>query len=71
MQIDDLEFKSIADMSTEEAISFLREIRLKRRMPTVKKTTSVKKKKVYKASDVEKDISKMSLGDISALLNKL
>ena len=44
--LDDLNLPSITDMSPDEAIEYLRQIRLSRRMPTVKpkKSTSTKTK---------------------------
>lgn len=42
--IDNLNYKSITDMQTDEAIELLRQIRLSRRIPD-KKTKSTSKKK--------------------------
>ena len=61
--LDSLEYKSISDMSTDEAIELLRQIRLSRRTPkkkpSVKKTTSktVAKKAV-------KGLDKASITDL-------
>ena len=45
--INDLDYTSISDMSQDEAIEHLRQIRLQRRMPT--RTTHQGKKKKTKA----------------------
>lgn len=42
--LDDLSYKSITDMTTDEAIEHLRQIRLSRRIP--KKKTKAKKTKL-------------------------
>ena len=42
--LDDLDYESITDMPTDEAIELLRQLRLSRRIP-VKKTKSTSKKK--------------------------
>lgn len=43
--IDDLKHKSISEMSTDEALDLIRQIRLSRRVPVKKRSTSSKKKK--------------------------
>ena len=60
--IEDLGYKSISDMTTDEAIEHLRQIRLSRRTP-IKKTSS--KKTTAKAS---KAIPKMSADQAKKLL---
>lgn len=42
--IEDLKIKSITDMSKDEAIEYLRTLRLSRRTPTAKKSKSTKNK---------------------------
>ena len=53
--IEDLDFTSIVDESTDEAIERLRQIRLSRRTPvkkvSTKKATKVSTKKITKALD--------------------
>jgi len=45
--LDDLNYKSISEMTRDEAIEHLRQIRLSRRIPVKKsKKTTTKKKKV-------------------------
>jgi len=67
--IEDLDFTSIVDESTDEAIERLRQIRLSRRAPvkkvSIKKTTSKQvKKQVTKnlSSDLAKELLNM-IGD--------
>lgn len=43
--LDDLNYKSITDMDTDEALELLRQIRLSRRVPVKKSKTTNKKKK--------------------------
>lgn len=43
--IEDLKIPSITDMSPDEAIEYLRQIRLSRRVPVKKKTTTKAKNK--------------------------
>ena len=43
--IDDLDYESITDMPTDEAIELLRQLRLSRRIPVKKTTKSTSKKK--------------------------
>ena len=43
--IEDLDFKSIVDMSQDEAIEHLRQIRLSRRIPVKKAKSSTKEAK--------------------------
>ena len=51
--IDDLKLPSITDMSPDEAIEFLRQLRLSRRIPVKKQSESTIKKKA-KAKAVPK-----------------
>ena len=52
--LDDLEYVSISDMSPDEAIEHLRQLRLSRRIPVKRpaKKTSTKATKSRKAPDV-------------------
>lgn len=52
--LDDLKYKSITDMQTDEAIELLRNIRLSRRIP-VKKTKSTTRKKAKAAPQVNQN----------------
>lgn len=45
MNLDDLDYFSLTDMSNDEAIELLRQIRLSRRMPKKHKAKPKKKKK--------------------------
>ena len=47
--LDDLDSTSISEISNDEAIELLRQIRLSRRIPTKKTTKAVEKKKKAKA----------------------
>ena len=51
--IDDLEYKSISEMTTDEAIEHLRQIRLSRRIPV--KSSKGKKKKTKALPKVNAD----------------
>lgn len=51
--LDDLDYTSISDMSQDEAIELLRQIRLSRRVPV--KTQQGKRKKTKKAPEVSAD----------------
>ena len=55
--LDDLPIKSITEMSTDEAIEMLRQIRLSRRIPvkSVPKTTIKRKAKAKAVKDVNAD----------------
>ena len=64
--IDDLDFKSISDMSKDEAIEHLRQIRLSRRTPKKKVSTP---KQVSKAK--AKKVPKMSAEQAAKLLKML
>jgi len=63
--LDSLNYPSISDMSTDEALEMLRQIRLSRRIPTqkTKTTRQVTKKKV--------DPNSMSAEQIEELLKTL
>lgn len=52
--LDDLDLTSITDMSTDESIELLRQIRLSRRIPVkkVSKSTTKRKAKAKKVKDV-------------------
>lgn len=52
--LDDLTIPSITEMSTDEAIEMLRQVRLSRRIP-VKKTKQITKKKSKAAPKVNSD----------------
>jgi len=65
--LDDLKIPSIIDMSTDEAIEHLRQIRLSRRIP-VKKVKSTSTKKKIKQS---KAAAKITKSDAAALLKLL
>ena len=64
--IDSLETTSISDMSPDEAIEYLRQLRLARRAPVKTQSTSTKKK-VAQA----KTASKISKSDAATLLKLL
>lgn len=53
--LDDLNIKSITDMSTDESIELLRQIRLSRRIPVKKvpKATTKRKAKAKEVKDVD------------------
>lgn len=53
--LDDLGYTSILDMSNDEAIETLRQIRLSRRVPV--KSSSTKKKPVQKPSEINSDLA--------------
>jgi len=65
--LNDLETKSITEMTPDEAIEHLRQIRLSRRVPvkSAKKTTAVKKKAKVKA------VPKLTSAQADALLKSL
>lgn len=65
--IEDLSLKSIADMSADEAIEYLRQIRLSRR---VKKTSTVSETTLKKRS-AAKAIPKVTAKDAAELLKLL
>ena len=65
--LDDLELKSITDMSPDEAIEYIRNIRLSRRM-SVKKVKSTDTKSKIKQS---KAASKITKSDAESLLKLL
>jgi hypothetical protein len=60
--LNDLGYKSLTDMETDEAIEMLRQIRLSRRIP-VKKVSKITKKK--------KTVSKVSTNQAEELLKIL
>ena len=64
--IEDLDFTSISDMSTDEAIEHLRQIRLSRRTPVKKVSTP---KQVSK--DAAKKLPKMTADQAKKLLEML
>lgn len=57
--IDDLDYKSISDMSSDEAIELLRQIRLSRRIPVTKKKTT--KKSIKKSPKLTQEQAKKLL----------
>ncbi len=59
--LDDLPIPSITDMSTDEAIDHLRQMRLARRQPHIPSTKSIKKKE-------SKAMPKMSADQAANLL---
>jgi hypothetical protein len=63
--LDDLGFTSISDMSTDESIELLRQIRLSRRVPvkTTKSTTSKKPKPANVSADQAAELLKLLTGD--------
>jgi len=65
--LETLDYKSISDMSTDEALEALRQIRLSRRVPTKPTKTTRKAKK----KEVKVDPSSMSANQIEELLKKL
>jgi hypothetical protein len=64
--LESLGYKSISEMSTDEAIEHLRQIRLSRRVPA--KTTKPKKESVKKQKN---DIGKMSPEEAKKLLEMI
>lgn len=64
--IDDLQIKSIADMTPDEAIEYLRQIRLSRRTPVKKTNKTSTATKISK-----KPIPKVSASDAAELLKLL
>ena len=66
--IEDLDFTSISDMSNDEAIEYLRQIRLSRRMPA--KKVSTKKPSTRKGSTA-KSMPKLSAEQAKKLLEML
>lgn len=65
--LDDLESKSITDMSPDEAIEYLRQIRLSRRMP-VKKVKSADTKTKIKQTKAASKITKSDAENLLKLL---
>jgi hypothetical protein len=63
-QIDDLEIKPITEMSNEEAIEYLRQLRLSRRIPVKKQTKS----STTKAKKAPKKLPKPTKDDAIELL---
>jgi hypothetical protein len=64
--LDDLDFKSISEMGTDEAIDLLRQIRLSRRTPTkskVSKTREKAKAKVAVSADQAAELIKLLTGE--------
>lgn len=53
--LDDLGYKSLAEMSVDERLEMIRQIRLSRRIPVRKPTKSVAKKKQKVAPTVDAD----------------
>lgn len=64
--IESLDHTSISDMSQDEAIEYLRQLRLARRTPTKKQSTATKKKVAQ-----TKTASKISKSDAANLLKLL
>lgn len=64
--IEDLPIKSISDMSSDEAIEYLRELRLSRRTPTKVKSKATKNK-----ISQSKAASKITKTDAATLLKLL
>lgn len=67
--IEDLKTPSITDMSADEAIEHLRQLRLSRRVP-VKKKQSSSTKKAKKQSKAAGKITKKQATELLKLLNK-
>ena len=63
--IEDLKIHSITDMTPDEAIEYLRQLRLSRRIPVKKKATTTKKK-----SNAIPKMSKTQAADLLKLLSK-
>ena len=63
-QIDDLKIPSINEMSNEEAIEYLRQLRLSRRIPVKKQSKSTK----TKAKKAPKPLPKPTKDDAIELL---
>ena len=61
--IEDLKIHSITDMTPDEAIEYLRQLRLSRRIPVKKKATTTKKK-----SNTIPKMSKNQAADLLKLL---
>ena len=66
--IEDLTTPSISEMSQDEAIEYLRTLRLQRRMPNKKKSPSTKKK-IGQAKSASK-ITKNQAAELLKLLTK-
>ena len=62
--LDDLNYKSITEMDTDEAIEMLRQIRLSRRIPLKKATKTTKRK----AKATPKDMSSNQAEELLKLL---
>jgi len=67
--LEDLKIPSISDMSTDEAIEHLRQIRLSRRTPK-KKVKSASTKKNIKQSKAASKITKSDAATLLKLLEK-
>lgn len=66
--LEDLKHISITDMSPDEALEYLRQVRLRRNEPVKRKSASTKKKI---AQNKAADVSKMSKQQIEAALKLL
>jgi hypothetical protein len=66
--LDSLNYPSISDMSTDEALEQLRLIRLSRRVPT---QTSKTTRKIVKKKEIKIDPVNMSADQIAELLKTL
>lgn len=66
--LEDLKHISITDMSPDEALEYLRQVRLRRNEPVKRKSTSTKNKI---AQSKAADVSKMSKKQVEAALKLL
>lgn len=64
--IEDLQLPSLADMSRDQAIEYLRQLRLERRMPAKKKSKAVRSK-----IKQTKNASKITANDAKEILKLL
>jgi len=66
--IEDLPIKSVSDMNKDEAIEYLRELRLSRRIPDKKKSKSTKNK--ISQSKAASKISKAQAAELLKMLGE-
>lgn len=66
--IDDLDLQSISDMSQEEALEALRQLRLARRTPTKATTTRTQTRAKKEAKDPTKNLTPEQAAELLKLL---
>ena len=71
MQIEDLNNKSLQELSTEEGIEMLRQIRLSRRIPVKKRTQSPPKQKPLSMKGIKQSVDSMTKDQSLDLLKML